>query len=125
DESNTAQLLESLKQLPPPPPVETPTEVVDDAATETTDAKTEAPKASTPSKGGGGGPSPTKGGGGGSVSDAQAAAISNELNQLNVEMLAALNASGSSTDRVLQGGDVPTGLLDSAAASSQGVGSNG
>lgn len=124
DESNTAQLLESLKQLPPPPPVETPVETVDDAATATTDAKTDAPKQQA-SKGGGGGPSPTKGGGGGNVSDAKAAAISNELNQLNVEMLAALNASGSSTDRVLQGGDVPTGLLDNAAASNQGVGSNG
>lgn len=121
DESNTAQLLESLKQLPPPPPVENPTETPEEVSTATAaDKPVETPKAA------GGGGNPTKGNtGGGSVSDSKAAAISNELNQLNVEMLAALNASGSSTDRVLQGGDVPTGLLDNAAASNQGVGSNG
>jgi hypothetical protein len=120
DDTNTAQLIESLKQLPPPPPVETPTETVTEVSTANAEKEVEKPKAA------GGGGSPAKGNtGGGSVSDAKAAAISNELNQLNVEMLAALNASGSSTDRVLSGGDVPTGLLDNAAASNAGVGSNG
>lgn len=120
DDTNTAQLIESLKQLPPPPPVETPTETPTEVST--ANAEKEADKPKTPSAGG----SPAKGNtGGGSVNDAKAAAISNELNSLNVEMLAALNASGSSTDRVLSGGDVPTGLLDNAAASNQGIGSNG
>lgn len=121
DDTNTAQLIESLKQLPPPPPVETPTETVSEVSTGPADKEAEKPKAQS-----GGGGSPAKGNtGGGSVSDAKAAAISNELNSLNVEMLAALNASGSSTDRVLSGGDVPTGLLDNAAAANQGIGSNG
>lgn len=119
DEVDVAQLLESVKQLPPPP-VEQPKEVTDTPVS-TAQAATEAPKSSP---GGGGGP---KGGGGpgagkGGVNDARAAQISNELNQLDMQMLGALNSTGGSTSSVLSSGDVPTGLLDASAASGTGVG---
>src|SRR5581483_3619787 len=86
----------------------------------TTAATAEAPKAQGNSGGGKAGP-----GSGGKISDARAAAMVNELNQLDMQMLGALNSKGSSTSAVLSGGDVPTGLLDNAAASGSGVGHNG
>lgn len=125
DEVDVAQLLETVKQLPPPPPVEQPQEVSDQPTTATT-ATAEAPK---PSSGGGGGKGaaggPGKGGGGGTMSDARATAIANELAQLDMQMIGALNSGGSATQGVLGSGDVPMGLLDNAAASGSGVGRGG
>jgi hypothetical protein len=118
DEVDVAQLLESVKQLPPPPPVEQPKENTD-ATASTAAATAEAPKPSGPSGGGG------KSGGAGKIGDAKAAAISNELAQLDVQMLGALNSSGSATQGVLSNGEVPTGLLDNAAASGAGAGRGG
>src|SRR5262249_53259984 len=92
DEVSVAQLLESVKQLPPPPPPETPKTT--DAPVSTGDAKVEAPKA--PSHGGGAGKGSSKG----SVGDARAAAISNELAQLDVAMVGALNSKGGATANV-------------------------
>jgi hypothetical protein len=119
EEVDFAQLIDSVKQLPPPPPVEQPKEVADVPAS-TAAAASEAPKAAA--GGGGGKAGPGAGAGKGSVSDARAAAISNELNQLDMQMLGALNSTGGSTNSVLSSGDVPTGLLDGAAASGSGVG---
>ncbi|MGK4002962.1 AgmX/PglI C-terminal domain-containing protein [Sorangium sp. So ce1036] len=121
DEVDVAQLLESVKQLPPPPPVEQPKETVD-APAATAAATVEAPKAASGGSKGGAG-SPGKGSGG--MSDARASAIANELAQLDVQMLAALNSSGNATSSVLSSGDVPTGLLENAAASGAGVGKGG
>src|SRR5262245_7295066 len=115
DEVDVAQLLESVKQLPPPPPVEQPKDVSDQPAS--TGAAAEAPKAGS---GGSKGP-----GSGGKMGDARAAKISNELDQLDMAMIGALNANGSATQGVLNSGDVPTGLLDGAAQSGAGVGSGG
>jgi hypothetical protein len=117
DEVDVAQLLESVKQLPPPPPVEQKEEK--EVTASTAAAAAEAPK---PGGGGGGG----KGGGGkGGLSDARATAISNELAQLDVAMVGALNSRGSATNSVLDRGDTPTGLLEGAAAAGAGVGVGG
>jgi hypothetical protein len=119
DEVDINQLLESVKQLPPPPPVEQPTDVADVAATAA--ATAEAPKSAGGSGKAAGGP----GAGGGKVSDARASAIANELAQLDMAMIGALNSGGTATQGVLSSGDVPTGLLDGAAQSGAGVGQGG
>ena len=119
DEVEVAQLLESVKQLPPPPPVETPKDTVSAATTQAT-ATADAQKHS------GGGAGKSSGGPGKSnISDARAAAIANEMNQLNIAMVGALNAHGGATNAVLDSGDTPTGLLDGAAATGAGVGVGG
>jgi hypothetical protein len=120
DEVNVAQLLEQVKQLPPPPPIEQPKETETTVATSVA-ATAEAPKAT----GGHGGAKGPAGGGKGSVSDARAAAISNELAALDVAMVGALNSKGGATNSVLDRGDTPTGLLDGAAQSGSGVGAGG
>jgi hypothetical protein len=120
DDVDVAQLIESVKQLPPPPPVETAAPA--ETAAPTAAAATDAPKAAAPS----GASSKSAGSSGGKVSDARAAAIANELAQLDVAMLGALNSSGDATSRVLGRGElVPTGLLDGAAAANAGVGNGG
>ncbi|WP_437671036.1 AgmX/PglI C-terminal domain-containing protein [Sorangium sp. So ce131] len=119
DEVDVAQLLESVKQLPPPLPVEQPKEAVDAPAT-TAAPVAEAPKASAGSGNKGAAAAPGKGSGG--MSDAKAAALTNELAQLDMQMLGALNSSGNATANVLSSGDVPLGLLENAAASGAGVG---
>jgi hypothetical protein len=121
DEVDVAQLLESVKQLPPPPPVEQPKDL--EATTSNTAASTTA--APTKTGGGGGGKASGPGSGGGKVGDAKASQIASELDKLEVSMLGALNSTGSATSGVLSSGDVPTGLLDAAAASGAGVGRGG
>jgi hypothetical protein len=118
DELQVDQLLESVKQLPPPPPVEQAKEVTD-APASTAAAATEAPKAA--SGGGKAGP-----GAGGRINDARASALSNQMAQLELQMVAALGSSGSATNAVLgSAGDVPLGMLDGAAASGAGVSTSG
>ncbi|MDC3959466.1 AgmX/PglI C-terminal domain-containing protein [Polyangium jinanense] len=117
DEVDVAQILETVRSLPPPPPVEQPKET-DTQPTPASTAPAEAPKPSA-------GASAAKGAGGGKISDTRAAAIANELNQLDMQMLGALNASGNATAGVLDRGDVPLGLLDNAAASGAGAGLGG
>src|SRR5690606_19985252 len=59
---------------------------------------------------------------GGAMSANEAAALSNELDQLEMATLGALANTGPATAGVLKGGDVPTSALDAAAASGAGVG---
>lgn len=120
DEISVAQLLESVKQLPPPPPVETPKESDTPSASAAATAAAEAPKAASGSKGSGKAGPAAK-----SMGDARAAAIANELAQLDVAMVGALNSRGNATASVLDRGDTPTGLLDAAAAAGAGVGQGG
>jgi hypothetical protein len=120
DEVDVAQLIESVKQLPPPPPVEQPKENVE-TPTATAAAATDAPKAT----GGAAGKSAGAGKGAGALSDARASAISNELAQLDMQMLGALNSNANATSSVLSSGDVPLGLLENAAASGSGIGKGG
>jgi hypothetical protein len=56
---------------------------------------------------------------------AQAAALSSELDQLEMATLAALSGQGPATAGVLNSGEVPTSALDAAAASGAGVSSGG
>jgi hypothetical protein len=118
DEVDVQQLLESVKALPPPPPVETPKETTE-APTTTAAAATEAPKSA------GGGAAKGASGGGKGISDAKATAISNELNQLQLQMLGALTTGGNATRDVLSDSTASLGLLDNAAASGAGVGAGG
>ena len=106
---NISNLLDSVKSLPAPP-IEEPSEKPEDTAAETKAA--EAPKAA-PSKQAG------------KMSQAQQAALSNQLDQMEMATLGALVNTGSATEGVLKTGEVPTGALDKAAASSAGVGVGG
>lgn len=118
DEVNVAGLLDSVKALPPPPPVEeTPTEV-DPNADKAKEA--EAPKAAAKASG-----APGKTGDAGKVSAAQKAALVSELEALEMATLGALTGEGPATAGVLKSGEVPTGALDAAAKSGAGVGASG
>lgn len=108
---NVSNLLESMKSLPPPPPVEEQPEEKSDTPSE---AAKEAPKAS----GGQKGPA-------GKMSEKQAAALANQLEQMEMATLGVLNSQASATQGVLKNGEVPTGALDKAAASAAGVGVGG
>ena len=119
DEVAVNGLIESLKNLPPPPPVEEkPEEKVDEKPTE----EKPAAKPETPAPAPAGGP---KGPAAGAMSQREAAAVSNSLEQLEMATLGALSASGPATAGVLRGGEVATGALDQAAASGAGVGAAG
>lgn len=115
DEVAVAGLIDSLKNLPPPPPVEEKPaeEPTKDNPEETAKPKEAAPKA--PAAG-------PKAPAGGQMSAREAAAVSNQLEQLEMATLGALSAQGPATAGVLKGGEVATGALDQAAASSAGVG---
>lgn len=119
DEVQAAQLIESMRELPPPPPVERPK---DEPASTSTPAASAAPKPAGPS----GGRVATAGpaGGGAGRGDARAHQISSQLAALEMQMLTGLSSSaGSATNAVLgPGNDLPLGMLDKAAASSSGVG---
>lgn len=113
DELAVAGLIDSLKALPPPPPVEEKVEETDDKAED----KVEAKAAEQPTNSG-----KKAAPGGGAMSAREAAAVSNQLEQLEMATLGALGATGPATAGVLKGGEVATGALDQAAASSAGVG---
>lgn len=109
---NVSNLLESVRALPPPPPVEEQTE-------EKAEPTKEAPaEKKTVSK-------QTGGPGKGAMSASKAAALSNALEQMEMAMIGALVNSGPATEGVLRSGEVPTGALDRAAASSAGIGVGG
>lgn len=110
DEFDVAALLDTIKSLPAPPPIEEPKDNAEAQAP--TQAQAEAPKTPTPA---------AKAESGGKVSDQRAAQISNELAQLDLQMLGTLNNMGNATQGVLERGDVPMGLFDNAASSSAGA----
>jgi hypothetical protein len=114
DEANVSGVIDSLKSLPPPPPVEDkPEEKADDTAK----PEKAAEKAPAPAAAAAPGPKPA-----GQMSEKQAAALHNELDQLEMQTLGALASSGPATAGVLKGSEVATTALDQAAASSAGVG---
>jgi hypothetical protein len=71
------------------------------------------------------GPKPGRTGPGGKPVNGAAsdAALTEQLNQLELATLAALNEHGAATEGVLKDGEVPTSALDAAAASADGVSS--
>ncbi len=122
DEVETAQILESVKQLPAPPPIEHPKDDSTNAKPVTSApvvARSEAPTGGARNaRGGGGG---AAGGGGSSVGDARAHQLAAQMASLELQVLSGLGGSGSATASVLgSSGDLPLGMLDSAAASSLG-----
>lgn len=114
EEVSVAGLVDSMRTMPPPPDIEEPT---DGEKSEDSKGKAETPKRAAPSKGGG----PSKG----AMSAAQQAALSKELDQLEMATLGALSSQGPATQGVLRGGEVPTSALDAAAASGAGVSAGG
>jgi outer membrane biosynthesis protein TonB len=116
DEVSVAGLIDSVKRLPPPPPVEEqPTETTSQSAEKTAEKSTEKSSQKTQ------GPPKEKG----QMSDQQKAALANELAQLEMQTLGTLANVGPATSGVLTGGEVPTSALDAAAASGAGVGASG
>lgn len=114
---NVSALVETVKSLPAPPPVEEPEE-----AAPAEKPKAEAPKAD-PTPKPAQKPTPAADGKKEHLSKAQAAALSNELESLEMATLAALSSAGPATANVLRSGEVPTSALDAAAASEAGVSS--
>lgn len=115
DEASVSGVIDSLKNLPPPPPVEDkPAEKPDETATpEKTPEKAPAPAAAAD-------PGPKAPAG--HITEKAAAALHNDLDQLEMQTLGALASSGPATAGVLKGSEVATSALDQAAASSAGVG---
>ena len=114
DDFNVAGLVDLMKNIPAPPVVE-PTDtnpVATATATATAVAK--------PTAAGGAKPS-TAGKSAGQVSDAKAAALAAQADQMQMQMLAALNG-GSSVQGALNRSDIPPVDLSGAAASNAGVG---
>ncbi len=113
-EYSVAGLVDTLKALPPPPVVEEKAEVSDEKAE--TAEKAETPKATSAA--------PASKATGGQMSKQEAAAVANQLEQLEMATIGALSASGPATLGVLKG-EVALGSLDSAAQSGAGVGAGG
>ncbi len=115
-------LVEMVEKLPPPPPIQESTENLEETDTKDTKEveKQPAKASSAPAKTAG-----TQGGGSGNMSSKEAAALSNQLEQLEMQTLGALAGAGPATAGVLQDGEVTTDALDRAAASGAGVGSMG
>jgi hypothetical protein len=122
DEVQATQLIESLRELPPPPPLERPKDEPTTAASAAASAaqKPGGPPAGRTATAG-------SGSGGASRGDARAHQISSQLSALEMQMIVGLGSSaGSATNAVLgPGGDLPLGMLDKAAASSSGVRTGG
>lgn len=110
EEISVAGLVDSVKALPPPPPVEEKTEA---EPTEKGEEKAEAPKPAG------------KAGPKGAMSVAEKAGLSKDLDSLQMMTLGALSSEGPATANVLSGGEVPTSALDAAAASGAGVSASG
>jgi hypothetical protein len=115
DDFNVAGLVDLMKNIPAPP-VDVPVDT-NPVATATSTATAVAPKPA----GGKAGTSGNTGKSAGQVSDAKAAALAAQADQMQMQMLAALNG-GSSVQGALNRSDIPPVDLSGAAASNAGVG---
>jgi hypothetical protein len=120
---NVSALVETIKNLPAPPPVEEPEEAAP-TDEEKPKAQAEQPKAEAAPKPSSNTPA-RESGAKEHLNKAQVAALSNELESLEMATLAALSGVGPATANVLRSGEVPTSALDAAAASEAGVSSSG
>lgn len=114
EEVNVAGLVDTMKNMPPPPIEEAPSEVAEEAT-----EKAEEPQKTSKA------PKADKGKQAGGMSAKEVAALSSELDQLEMATLGALTSEGPATAGVLKSGEVPTSALDAAAASGAGVGIGG
>lgn len=116
-----ASLVETTRVLPAPPVLERPRAPSASAIPEATADRTsgrrsgESRRASQAGRSAGPSPATTTSG------DARAAQIAAELAALDVDMLTALSDGGPATSEVLDGTNVPSLLLDDAAASERAV----
>jgi hypothetical protein len=109
-------LVDSMRALPAPPVVETPGKIASTAPTP--EKPTPAP---THGHGQRGKPS-DHAGTRGHTSDADAARLKHQLDEMAMKTLGALASNGPATSDVLKGSEVPTNALDVAAKSTAGVG---
>lgn len=107
-EINVRNLVETVKSLPPPPPIED--QKVDEAAPKETAKEKPTPKVQQPVAG----ERPK-------LSAAQVAALTNELDRIEMMTLPALQGAGPITADVLQSGNLSMSSLDAAAASGASV----
>lgn len=117
DHVDVGRVVETVKQLPVPPPLEHPKEAAADPS-----AKAEVAAKADAKGGGRGGSQGGFGGGGRSSADARAAALSRELAAMDAAMMLAIGGKSGATGRVLEDSGAPTGLLDGIAANAGGVG---
>jgi hypothetical protein len=119
DDVHTAVLVESLRPATAPPSVEVPATAVPESAT---GAATSAPPEAA--RRGPTGAAPTGGASraGSRMGDGAATHLLAELARHDLQVVAALAGRGAATDGVLRGGDLPTELLDQAAADAAGAG---
>lgn len=123
DELTIAGLLDQMKTLPPPPP---PPEVPDvNAQGDQPGTDASSAKGSGDKKGGATAAGAGKGGPG-SMSASERAALSSELDKLDLATVGSLGGQGPATAGVLHSGsDLPGGSLEAAAANGSGVGTGG
>lgn len=115
DEVSVANLVDSLKSLPAPPPPEE--KVVEEKTDQKVEEKAkDEPKSTAPQTN-------TKSADAGKVSAAEKASLMQEAERVMLETLAALSNTGPATEGVLNRSDVAMGALDAAAASDKAVGS--
>ncbi len=114
DEVSVANLVDSLKSLPAPPPPEE--KMVEDKTEDKTEEKVKEEAKSTA-------PSNQKSSDSGKVSAAEKASLMQETERVMLETLAALSNTGPATEGVLNRSEVAMGALDAAAASDKAVGS--
>jgi hypothetical protein len=114
EDANLASLVDSVKSLPPPPPVEQKEDAGETKAGKS-EEKAEVAKSSGGQKAPAAGPA--------KMSAAAQAKLSKDLEALEMATLGALSGAGPATAGVLSGrGEVATSALDQAAATSAGVG---
>jgi hypothetical protein len=124
DEASLSQVIETVRQLPPPPPVETATpEQPTDVPAKVAEVAAPKPAAAPGGKSTTAGPT---GGGGGKLSNTKAAEIGRELASMDDAMVLRIGAhSNGAIGRVLSGNDVPLGMLDDIGRRPGGVRTDG
>jgi hypothetical protein len=116
EEANLASLVDSVKSLPPPPVVEQ--QPVDtDKSAKDSEEKQQDKQTGANQKGQGAAPAAGK------MSSRQVAALTKELDSLEMATIGALSAQGPATAGVLAGGEVATSALDEAAKTGAGISS--
>jgi hypothetical protein len=115
DEVSVANLIDSLKSLPAPPPLE-------EKPVEDTDKAPDKAPEKVPDKAPSTSNAPATKADAGKVSAAEKASLIQETERVMLETLAALSSTGPATEGVLSRSDVAMGALDAAAASDKAVG---
>ena len=114
DDFNVSGLVDMMKNIPPPPATETPTDTNANATATATATAAASKPSGKPSAQTGVSKSQT------SVGDKQAAALAQQADQMQMQLLAGL-AGGPAVQGALNRSDIPPVDLSGAAASGQGV----